>query len=144
MATKVNPDDAMDTLTDNNGSVASLEKREVAVVQSKAQKMAELLGAHRGERHLVVLHDFPDPDAISAAYAQRLINAQFEIETDIIYNGKISHPQNIALVRLLGLKLIHYEPSLNVGHYQAAIFVDNQGTTAEEIVQALEAAGCRC
>ena len=141
MTTKVNPDDAMDTLTDNNGSAASLEKPEVAVVQSKAQKMAELLEAHRGERHLVVLHDFPDPDAISSAYAQRLINAQFEIETDIIYNGKISHPQNIALVRLLGLKLIHYEPSLDVGLYQAAIFVDNQGTTAEEIVQALEAVG---
>jgi hypothetical protein len=34
MTTKVNPDDAMDTLTDNNGSAASLEKPEVAVVQS--------------------------------------------------------------------------------------------------------------
>lgn len=141
MATKANPDDAMDTLTDNNGSTASLETREVAVAKSKAQKMAELLEAHRGERHLVIIHDFPDPDAISAAYAQRLISAQFEIEIDIIYNGKISHQQNIALVRLLGLNLIHYEPSLELGQYQAAIFVDNQGTTAEEIAQALEAAG---
>lgn len=141
MATKANPDDTMDALTDNNGSTASLETREVAVAKSKAQKMAELLEAHRGERHLVIIHDFPDPDAISAAYAQRLISAQFEIEIDIIYNGKISHQQNIALVRLLGLNLIHYEPSLELGQYQAAIFVDNQGTTAEEIAQALEAAG---
>ena len=45
MATKANPDDAMDTPTDNTGSVASLETREVAVVQSKAEKMAETAGS---------------------------------------------------------------------------------------------------
>jgi nanoRNase/pAp phosphatase (c-di-AMP/oligoRNAs hydrolase) len=89
----------------------------------------------------VVIHDFPDPDAISAAFTHRLISAQFDIEADIIYSGKISHQQNIALVRLLGLNLLHYDPALDLSQYQAAIFVDNQGTTAEEIAQALEAAG---
>ena len=28
-----------------------------------------LLNAHRGERHIVALQDYPDPDAISAALA---------------------------------------------------------------------------
>ncbi|MBE7550431.1 MAG: DHH family phosphoesterase [Anaerolineales bacterium] len=118
-----------------------METREVGVAKSKAQKLAELLEAHRGERHIVVLHDYPDPDAISAAYAHRLISAQFDIETDIVYNGKISHQQNIALVRLLGLNLLKYDPAMNLGQYQGAVFVDNQGTTAEEIFQALEAVG---
>jgi hypothetical protein len=46
MITKASPDDPMETLTDNNGRIASLEMREVAVGQSKAQKMTVLLKAH--------------------------------------------------------------------------------------------------
>lgn len=102
-------------------------------------KMAELLRANRGKRHVIVMQDFPDPDAISAAFAHQLISAEFDIETDIIYSGRISHQQNIALVRLLGIRLIHYERDLDLEQYDGAVFVDNQGTTAEEIVRALEA-----
>jgi nanoRNase/pAp phosphatase (c-di-AMP/oligoRNAs hydrolase) len=100
--------------------------------------IAELLEAHRGEQHVVVLHDFPDPDAISAAYAHKLISACYEIEVDILYGGKISHRQNIAMVRLLGIELIHYEPSSELKQYQGAVLVDNQGVTAEEVVKRLE------
>jgi nanoRNase/pAp phosphatase (c-di-AMP/oligoRNAs hydrolase) len=140
MATKVNPDDVQGEAKDSDDGAASLETRQVAVAKSKAQKLAELLEVHRGERHIIVLHDFPDPDAISAAFAHRLISAQFDIEADIVYNGKISHQQNIALVRLLGLNLLNYDPAMELGQYQGAVFIDNQGTTAEEILQALEAA----
>jgi nanoRNase/pAp phosphatase (c-di-AMP/oligoRNAs hydrolase) len=65
----------------------------------KKSKIADVLEKHRGEKHLVVLHDYPDPDAIASAYAHRLISVQFEINVDIIYTGKISHSQNIALVK---------------------------------------------
>ena len=75
----------------------------------KNQKIAELLEKHRGERHVVVLHDFPDPDAISSAFAHRLISAEYDIEVDILFTGKISHSQNIALVKLLGIDLIPYD-----------------------------------
>src|SRR6476646_6154137 len=76
--------------------------------------LAQLLPAHRGERHAVVLHDFPDPDAISSAFAHRLISSNFGIETDILYNGRISHLQNLALVRLLGIDLVRFSPGLNL------------------------------
>lgn len=95
----------------------------------------------RGERHLVVLQAFPDPDAISCGFAHQLISAEFDIEVGIVYSGKISHQQNIALVRLLDINLIHYGQSPDLQQYDGAVFVDNQGTTSEEIVQALEAAG---
>ncbi len=104
-------------------------------------KLAKTLEAHRGERHLIVIQDFPDPDAISSAYAHQLISAEFEIETDIIYSGTISHQQNIALVRLLRLELTHFDSSLELTGYNGAVFVDTQGTTSEGIAQALEAAG---
>jgi len=103
-------------------------------------KIGKILEAHRGERHVVVLHDFPDADSISAAYAHRLISTAFSIDVDVLYSGEVSHQQNIALVRLLALDMLRWENSPDLAQYQAAIFVDNQGTTVEEIVSGLEAA----
>lgn len=144
MTAKTNTDEVKTDNGTNGSGEVSLETREVAVTKSKAQKLAEVLEAHRGERHVIVVHDFPDPDAISVAFAHRLISAQFDIEADVIYGGKISHQQNIALVRLLGLNMLPFDPALDLSHYQASVFVDNQGTTAEEITRALEAAGVPC
>jgi nanoRNase/pAp phosphatase (c-di-AMP/oligoRNAs hydrolase) len=103
--------------------------------------LIELLEAHRGERHLIVLHTYPDPDAISSAYAHRLISAHCGIETDIAYSGTISHGQNIALMRLLDLELMVYEPAMDLKQYAGAVYVDNQGTTCGSLGEALGAAG---
>lgn len=103
-------------------------------------QLAQVLEAHRGERHVVVLQDYPDPDAISAAYAHQIISSEFGINVDTIYSGRISHQQNIALVKLLGIELIHYENTMDLSQYDGAVFVDNQGTTAKGITEALEAA----
>jgi nanoRNase/pAp phosphatase (c-di-AMP/oligoRNAs hydrolase) len=97
---------------------------------------AQILSGHEGETHLIVLHDFPDPDTIAAACAHRLLSDKFKIKTDIIYAERISHPQNIALVNLLKIPLLKYEGELPQA-YDAAVFVDNQGTTCPEIVAAL-------
>lgn len=105
------------------------------------ERLFDLLTAHQGERHLIVLHAYPDPDAISAAYAQRLISAQCHIETDIVYCGTISHGQNVALTRLLKLDLAPFDPALDLKQYAGAVYVDHQGTTCNAIVEALEAAG---
>lgn len=104
-------------------------------------KMAEFLDTHRGENHIIVLQDYPDPDAISSAFAHQLISATFDIRCDIVYSGKISHPQNVALVKLLGIELFRLDSSLDWKKYAGAVYVDNQGTTAEEIVRHLEEAG---
>lgn len=104
-------------------------------------KIAEILNSHRGEKHIIVLQDYPDPDAISSAFAHQLISRAFDINCDIVYSGKISHQQNLALVKLLGIELLHFEGSLDWKSYAGAVFVDNQGTTAEEIVRQLENAG---
>ncbi len=105
------------------------------------ERLFDVLTAHRGERHIIVLHAYPDPDAISAAYAHRLISAQCHIETDIVYCGTISHSQNIALTRLLKLDLTPYDPAVDLSQYQGAVYVDHQGTTCNSLVEALEAAG---
>src|SRR3972149_7550498 len=102
---------------------------------------AGILEKHRGEKHLVVLHDYPDPDAISCAFAHKLISARFGIQVDILYTGKISHSQNLALVKLIGIDLIPFKSDLNLKQYQASVFLDHQGSTVKNVVDALNAAG---
>jgi nanoRNase/pAp phosphatase (c-di-AMP/oligoRNAs hydrolase) len=113
---------------------------EEAPAMGQGTEIAAVFEGHRGERHIIVLQDYPDPDAISSAFAHRLISAGFDIEADVVYNGHISHEQNIALVRLLGIDLIRFEDVADLHRYDGAILVDNQGTTAEEVLTALEGA----
>lgn len=105
------------------------------------QELANLLHAHRGERQIIVLQDYPDPDAISSALAHQLTCQAHDINADIVHEGRVSHQENLALVRLLDVELIRYRPDLDFGQYEGAVFVDNQGTTAREVVKGLQAAG---
>ncbi|HYE73132.1 MAG TPA: bifunctional oligoribonuclease/PAP phosphatase NrnA [Blastocatellia bacterium] len=98
--------------------------------EKKAEQLAALLDQHRGERHIIVIQSFPDPDAISSALAHQMIAARREIECDIAYDGVISHPENVALVELLQLRLMHFTERDDLRRYQGSIFVDNQGTTS--------------
>ena len=123
------------TKQDNNSNEENTNAKPRAV---NHKSIGDVLEAHRGERHIIVLHNYPDPDAISTAYAHQLISEYFDIETDIIYGGKISHQQNTALIHLLGIEPIQYRPNLDFTQYAGAVFVDNQGTSSGEILDDLE------
>jgi nanoRNase/pAp phosphatase (c-di-AMP/oligoRNAs hydrolase) len=123
-------------MADKNGGNGMTVKKQLE--EPAGVDLAQVLDAHRGERHLVVLQDFPDPDGISSAFAHQIISAEFDIAVDIVYSGRISHLQNVALVKLLGIDLIRYTSSMDLDQYAGAVFVDNQGTSAETITQALE------
>jgi nanoRNase/pAp phosphatase (c-di-AMP/oligoRNAs hydrolase) len=69
-----------------------------------------------------------------------LISTACGVETDIVYCGVISHTQNIALTRLLNLDLTAYSPGLDLSGYAGAVYVDHQGGTCPELVEALDAA----
>lgn len=98
---------------------------------NKSDQLRDLLKGRKGERHAVVLQDFPDPDAISCGFAYRCLAEAWGVETDLLYGGRISHQENIAMVNLLDIKLLSWEkPDIPVGRYQGSVFVDNQGTTS--------------
>src|SRR5688500_1589983 len=97
---------------------------------AKAQELATVLRGHNGERHLIALQDFPDPDALSSAWAHKLISANYDIICDIAYVGKISHQENRALVQLTNMELIGPSEKLRPEIYSGLVLVDNQGTTA--------------
>jgi len=99
------------------------------------QKFAKVLEQHRGERQIIVIQDFPDPDALSSAWAYQLIAANYAITCDIVYGGTLSHQENITLVRLTGLPATRYvhtalqEEDLSV--YQGCVLIDSQGTNSQ-------------
>ncbi len=124
-----------DMADDGSAAVQEAEKN------TKAQALADLLHRHAGERHVIVLQEYPDPDAISSALAHRLLGNQHDIETEILHGGRVSHQENLALVSLLDVELTRHEPGTDLSMYKGAVFVDNQGTSAQQVVSALEQAG---
>jgi nanoRNase/pAp phosphatase (c-di-AMP/oligoRNAs hydrolase) len=112
----------------SNGSVYSQ-------IRSIIERLRQTLENHRGERQLIVTQDFPDPDALSSAWAYQLIAQQYDIESEIIYAGTLSHQENIALVRLTGIPAKRWTvQSLkehNLSEYQGCVLVDGQGTNSQ-------------
>lgn len=122
----------------NNGTspTPELSKTNQYVSLGKlTQKLQQTLEDHRGERHIVVIQDFPDPDALSSAWAYQLIAQPYEIECDIVYAGTLSHQENIALVRLTGLPAkrwsINTLKERDLSIYQGCVLVDSQGNTSQ-------------
>ncbi|MBE7382469.1 MAG: bifunctional oligoribonuclease/PAP phosphatase NrnA [Leptolyngbya sp. SIO1E4] len=98
-------------------------------------RLSQFLSEHTGDRHLVLIQDFPDPDALSSAWAYQLICNDYEIDCDIYYAGTLSHQENIALVRLTGLPARRWNPQgstqPNLSQYQGYVLIDTQGTTCQ-------------
>ncbi len=103
--------------------------------EPKVAELRQTFERHRGERQLIVIQDFPDPDALSSAWAYQLIAQQHNIQCDIVYAGTLSHQENIALVKLTGLPAKRWavqslkERDLSI--YQGCVLIDNQGTTSQ-------------
>jgi len=105
------------------------------LTEQKTALLHQVLERHRGDRQLVLLQDFPDPDALSCAWTYKLIAEQYDIRCDIVYAGMLSHQENIALVKLTNLPVQRWTPQTirekDLSAYQGCIFVDNQGTTTQ-------------
>jgi len=108
----------------------------------RAAAFRAFLERHRGEAHIVALQDFPDPDAIAAGMAYRLLAGTFGITTDIVYEGRVSHQENVALIHVLDIPLTRFTETLPLDRYEGSVFIDNQGTTTR-LTDRLEQAGVR-
>jgi nanoRNase/pAp phosphatase (c-di-AMP/oligoRNAs hydrolase) len=116
-------------------SRAGLSHSSQRVADNRGDALVRVLDKHRGERHLVILQDFPDPDALASAWAYKLIADRFDIQSDIVYGGTLSHQENIALVKLTGLPVQRWNcPTAKAKDwsvYKGCILIDNQGTTSQ-------------
>ena len=123
--------------TDPQRSSQSISTNGSSSPEQRIEALQQCLSNHHGERQLVILQDFPDPDALSSAWAYKLMAQKFEIQCDICYAGTLSHQENIALVKLTGLPVQRwtYQSAKAKGRdlsaYQGCVFIDNQGTTSQ-------------
>jgi nanoRNase/pAp phosphatase (c-di-AMP/oligoRNAs hydrolase) len=111
-----------------------LAKTPAQFLEKKVEAFRQTLERHKGQRQLVILQDFPDPDALSGAWAYQLIAQQYDIHCDIVYAGALSHQENIALVKLTGLPVqrfpVETAKNKNLSIYDGCALIDNQGTTS--------------
>ena len=110
-------------------------RRAAGFEEDPKEVLEKLLKKHSGARQLVLLQDFPDPDALSAAWAYRLIASAYNIQCDIYYSGTLSHQENIALVKLTNLPAKRWPTQAkdrpNLSEYQGYVLIDTQGTTSQ-------------
>lgn len=68
-----------------------------------------VLGDYDKEIHVIV-HSYPDPDAISSALGIHHYLAALGYKVgNIYYSGEVSHPQNMAMLNILNLKMVDYD-----------------------------------
>ena len=118
------------------GAISSFENRcDLPAEDIRVAALKATLERHRGERQIVLLQDFPDPDALSGAWAYQLIAKQYNINCDLVYAGALSHQENIALVKLTGLPTKKISSAnlkeKDLAVYQGCVLIDNQGTTCQ-------------
>lgn len=128
----------METSPQNTSSRLSNSREKRWVESSTELKVSELrqtLERHRSERQLVIIQDFPDPDALASAWAYQLIAQQYHIQCDIVYAGTLSHQENIALVKLTNLPAkrwgVQTLKERDLSAYKGCVLIDNQGTTSQ-------------
>lgn len=93
-------------------------------------RLAKLVDLFQGETSLlIVLQDFPDPDAIAAAAAlQRLANAMGRIQCSVCHGGIVGRAENRAMVDYLDVNLRPLD-RIDFSRYGLIAMVDTQPGT---------------
>jgi nanoRNase/pAp phosphatase (c-di-AMP/oligoRNAs hydrolase) len=103
----------------------SVEKARIVSVKGPAQRLRDVLAKHRGERHVIAIRGYPDPDSIGSAMAHAYIGAQFGIEATVLYFDDVSHYENRALVKKLDIDMVRYGDG-ELPEFQRVAVVDAQ------------------
>lgn len=90
-------------------------------------RVDELRKVHAGaKKMLILLHDYPDPDAIASALALRVLLKRNKQTAIIGHLGdKISRPENVAMIELLEIDLQNLHPE-DLKDYDSIALLDVQ------------------
>lgn len=92
----------------------------------KSNSFKEVIASLKDKRLLVPIVGSPDPDAISSALFLKMLGIEHGFGCDILCFSRVSHAENLALVKLLDLDLIQWSPEFSVAEYDAYAIVDSQ------------------
>jgi nanoRNase/pAp phosphatase (c-di-AMP/oligoRNAs hydrolase) len=100
-------------------------------------KLRELLEALSGSRSLLILtHDNPDPDGISAASCLRyIVSKKMGIKPRIGYGGVVGRAENRAMLRLLKIHTSKLTESA-ISRYKSVVMIDTQPMTGNNSLPA--------
>ena len=84
-----------------------------------------MLERHRGERLLIVLSGYPDPDNIASGLALQHLASEHGIESRLLTFHEVSHQENQALVTKLELDLWLYDDRCDLDPYTLYALVDS-------------------
>lgn len=85
-------------------SESALRALESGELEHKTRQIVNIITG-TNTRMAILTHRRPDPDTIASAAALQAIADHFDIETDVIYDGEMSHQENRAFVNLLEIEL---------------------------------------
>jgi nanoRNase/pAp phosphatase (c-di-AMP/oligoRNAs hydrolase) len=93
--------------------------------EPRARGFAEAISTARGKHVLIALRGHPDPDGIASAIAQAHVAQRLGVgQTTIGYCHELSHRENRALVKLLGLELRKIKTVQELGKVDFLALVD--------------------
>lgn len=93
---------------------------------SRYDWLQSLFKSRVGQNHLILLLGTPDPDAISSALALSQLSSEYDIESTILCFAQVSHHENKALVKKLGLSLQKYSSDFDLSTFNFYSIVDSQ------------------
>ena len=135
---------------------------------SRTGELEEVLQRHEGERLVIFIKGYPDPDSIASALAHRHLCRAFGVDADIVHFERLSHHENRALVKRLEIGLTAWSDEVDLTQYSGYCCVDtplpdlpikvpeslpvvslvdhhkSQGKIAAEFVDVREDAGSTC
>jgi nanoRNase/pAp phosphatase (c-di-AMP/oligoRNAs hydrolase) len=101
----------------------AIENFETIRGMAKEKRLRALIHELIGGRLAIIMQTNPDPDSIASAVALKKYAKAFGLDSDIIYDGVVGHPQNRALVNLLELTL-HEASTVDFKKYTSFALVD--------------------
>lgn len=111
------------------------EKKDLAILEeenfeyrSKTEEFFATIKMAENKKILVVIKGYPDPDSIASSLAFSYIAGFYSIETVILHFDEISHQENKALVKKLGIEMIQYDSGFDFAPYDYMVFSDTQTT----------------
>lgn len=93
------------------------------MIKKRIEKLRSLF--ENNDKVLILLQHDPDPDAIASALALRTLLGRNKATAPIGSFGKVTRPENLAMLKLLEIELEHLD-NKNIKEYQKITMVDVQ------------------
>lgn len=97
-------------------------------------KLQEIIQNLKSDHVCIQTHQFPDPDAISCAYALQELLKEFHITSEIYYGGMIDKVSSQLLVQYLGVKMKHTDEADATQVFENVIYIDSQSGNANSSI----------